>query len=126
MDAALQSPLVAALLPATADTLQLGGPAAMDYAGAALGLMQSDAQGNPEPVGIAGMDLMLELNNEGRIHPLIDPFTNALSDPQLAAVLRVGSAVLDDFVQNPADLATFNQIVDGLVPCSGPGCSTRS
>ncbi len=121
MDALLQSPLTGALLPVAADTLQLGGPAAFTYAAGAMGLSQLDAQGNPVPVGIAALDLMLAIHGEGRLHPLLDPLTSALGDPQLAAALRVGGAVLDHLAQSPQDLAAVNAIVDGLGPVLGTG-----
>ena len=121
MDSAIQSPLTLALLPGLAETLREGGPAAMTYAASMMALMQADSKGGTEPVGIAAVDLMLAFQAEGRIHPLLDPWTSALSDPTLAEGLRAAGAMVDDLRNSPADLAVWNSSLDALGATLGTG-----
>lgn len=125
LDQTAQSPLTGALLPDLSEAFRQGGPDVALYLGAALGLTETAASGDQEPVGLAALDLGLSLQAEGRLHPLLDPFLAALESPSLAQSLRAVGAVVGDLRQQPGDLAEWTTLLDALGPTLGTGLLAR-
>jgi hypothetical protein len=97
-----------------ADALQLGGGLAGSYLADALTVQETTPSQATELALLGLADLVVELHQEGQIPPLIDPMLDALADPAMAELLPIAGAALDDLTQNPADLASWDQTLDGF------------
>ncbi len=110
----IDSPLVTASALNAADALDQGGGAALSYLADFLALPETAPGGTQQLLFLGAAQLATELENEGSLHPLLDPMLQALADPQLAEALPLAGAALDDLAQNPADLASWDAVLDGL------------
>ncbi|MHB8420528.1 MAG: hypothetical protein ACYDCL_20840 [Myxococcales bacterium] len=110
----IDSPLVAASAANAADALDQGGAQAMSYLADALALGETAPSGQAELLFTGAGQLAVELDTEGVLQGLLAPPLQALADPALAQALPIAAAIADDLAQNPADLAAWNGVLDGL------------